>query len=83
MVPRREDNTDEDSFNLILDQLEKAFRRGHYQEVVDKGSLYIKQSPQAFLFWSLLGRANLKLDKPLSAESCFDVAFCHCSNNFK
>ncbi|MDC0458908.1 tetratricopeptide repeat protein [Alphaproteobacteria bacterium] len=65
------DNT---SHKLILDQLQEAFQKGDFQELVDKGEHYAKQNPHNFLFWHLLGRANLELGNFLSAGSHFNVA---------
>ena len=52
--------------------LDQKFNKGQYQEVIQAGEEHVKNHPESYKGWNILGWAYFKTDDLTKAEACFN-----------
>ena len=73
-VPKKNNNVHPPQEDI--DKLIKLFNQRHYSSVVDQAKVFIREYPNAFIIWDLMGAANQLLGK-------FDEALKHFKESTK
>lgn len=67
-----EKNDQDSSFEKAINQLRQFYNNGEYSVVIKKGQEFIKEYPDSWMIWNILGAANLQLNQNENAAEALN-----------